>query len=70
MIRSSILGDLTLLNILFNVFHCIQCFDQNFGELVERHIPKVIVYAHGLHCTYHTRMMMNKFYFNEHKQDT
>ena len=29
----------------------------------------VIVYAHGLHYKYHTRMIMNKFHFNKHKQE-
>ena len=29
-----------------------------------------IAHAHGLHCKHHTRMTMNKFHFNEHKQDT
>ena len=32
-------------------------------------IHLVIAYAHGLHYKHHTRMTMNKFCFNEHKQD-
>ena len=32
-------------------------------------IHLVIAYAHGLHCKHHTRMTMNKFHFNELKQD-
>ena len=36
-IRLSILGASTLLNIKFNDFCYVRCFDQNFGELVEPH---------------------------------
>ena len=38
MIRLSILGASTLLNIQFNVFYYVRCIDQNFEELVEPHI--------------------------------
>ena len=33
-------------------------------------IHLVLAHAHGLHCKHNTRMTMNKFHFNEHKQDT
>ena len=39
-----------------------------YYDLIIIHL--VIAYAYGLHCKHHTGMTMNKFYFNEHKQDT
>ena len=39
-----------------------------YYDLIIIHV--VIVYAYELHCKHHTRMTMNKFHFNEHKQDT
>ena len=33
-------------------------------------IHLVIAYAHGLHYKYHTQIKMNKYHFNEHKQNT
>ena len=33
-------------------------------------IHLVIAHTNGLHGKHHTRMTMNKFHFNEHKQDT
>ena len=38
-----------------------------YYDLIIIHL--VIAPAHGLHCKHHTRMTMNKFHFNEHKQD-
>ena len=32
-------------------------------------IHLVIAYAHELHCKHHTRMIMNKVNFNEHRHD-
>ena len=39
-----------------------------YFDLIIIHL--VITYAHELHCQHHTLMIMNKFYFNEHKRDT